>query len=376
MSAAILNLDALKHNALQSRACMDRWQVAVLPVLKGIASHPLALRELSSAGFTRFGYAEYSEAVTGHAGNDASPPSPNQSVLIQLCPLSRTREIARNFSRSFHSQPETLCALDQAVGETGLPHGVMLMLDLGERREGIPLAELPLLLEHALALPHLTVEGFAFTMGCLGQCVPDAALLRTITEIQEVFRNKGVSNTAVSVGGSIFCRWLEDFCPSPVTEVRLGANFILGMDTYHKLPLPGGSFRSDVCLLQSEILEIQSRDFSVDKTAALPEFNGYPVIPAPIAGKRQCALLDVGRIHAKLEELVCPLPGARIMNISSNYMVLDVTDCPVAPRIGQQVLFRLGYWSIARLFHSFLVPVVAVRDGSPNLAPPTCGALP
>jgi predicted amino acid racemase len=297
-------------------------------------------------------------------------------VLNQECPLSQAREVARFFSRSCHSEAETLRALNQAAGEWGLPHGVLLTLDLGEHRARIPPAELAPLLEYALSLRHLTVEGFAFSMGCQGQCIPDAGLLRTITDIREAFRAKGVANAAVSIGGSIFCRWMEEFAPESVSEIRLGANFILGVDTYRKQSLPGGPFRSDVCLLLGEILEITRRDFPPGQTTALSELDGFPVMQSSVFGKRLCALLDVGRVHAKLEELVCALPGARIANISSNSLVLDVTDCPVAPHVGQQVPFRLGYWSIARLFHSFSVPVVAVRDNSPELAFAAGGALP
>jgi predicted amino acid racemase len=353
---------------MQTRACADRWQVAVLPVLKGIASHPPALRELALAGFSRFGYAEYAEALRNEAGGGRSSPAQDSPVLIQICPLSQVREVARLFGRSFHSTPESLFAMDQAAAETGGRHSVLLMLDLGEQREGIPLPELPQFLDYARSLSRLSVDGFAFTLGCSGKCMPDAALLQTIKDIRAAFQSRALSDVAVSAGGSVFCRWLEDFGAGFVTEVRLGANFILGTDTYRKLPLPGGPFRSDVCFLQGEVLELSQRVFRKDKTGPLPELDGYPTIAAPVSGKRLCALLDIGRIHIKLEELACALPGAVIAGISSKYLELDVTDCPVLPRVGQHVLFRLGYWSIAKSFHSFLVPLVTVRDDWPELS--------
>lgn len=370
MPTAILNLDALRHNADQTLRCARRWGVDVLPVLKGIADHPDALHELSLAGFSRFGYTECMEAMRQTAG-PVGTYTRDSRTLIQICPLSQAGEVSRLFARSVHSGPESLLALSGIAGTAtsrNAPHSVLLAVDLGERREGVALADLPELLDYARSLPRLSVDGFAFTLGCSGKTFPSAKIIGKAQAVRDLFRSRGREKIVVSAGGSVFCAWLETHGPGPITEVRLGANFILGMDTYHDRPLPGGSFRSDVCLLQSEVLEVTERIFRKDPPGIPPFLDGYPVIPTRVSGKRVCALLDVGRAHLKLEGIACPLPGATISGISSNYLVLDVTDCLERPRVGQRLLFRLCYWSISKSFHSFLAPVRAVRDHWPDLA--------
>jgi predicted amino acid racemase len=141
---------------------------------------------------------------------------------------------------------------------------------------------------------------------------------------------------------------------------------MLGEDTYRKCDLPGGPYRRDVAVLAAEVLEVERRRFD-RAPPALEDTDGYPLLLPPPPGIRRCALLDVGRAHVKLEDLHCCLPGAVVIGVTSNYTVLDVTACASPPRVGDSVLFRMGYWSMLRLFRSPAVDVIAVEDASPEL---------
>ena len=210
MPTALLNLDALRHNARQSIQCAKRWKVDVLPVLKGIRSHPLALREVASEGFWRFGFMEYEEAGAAFSEAPSICPEARNRVLIQICPPSRAKEVPILFGRSFQSSPETLSVVNQAAGDAGIKHDIMIMVDMGENREGVNMNDLPQLLEFTHTLHNLTVVGFSLTLGCQGRCMPDEKLHQDLVNVQRLFYDRGIPVTGISVGGSIFCRWLEE----------------------------------------------------------------------------------------------------------------------------------------------------------------------
>lgn len=363
MPAIRLNLDALRWNARQSAACARRWGARILPVMKGVLSHPLALRELAAEGFVRYAFAEYGELFSG---GTPSVPQVENRVLMQICPLSRVGEVAAGFGRSTHSVPATLTALDGAAGALGRRHEVMLALDVGEFREGAPRESLPALLDHALSLPNLDVAGLFVTLGCMGWREPGEDFGAMLDAVLDLFRAKGIADPEVSLGGSIVCPWLDRHGPGAVTEVRLGAHFILGEDTYHRCDLPGGPFRRDVCTLSAEVLEIHPRRFAAEDKPAFADGECLPPFRLPPPGIRLCALLDIGRAHVAPEDLVgISLPGAFPIASGTGYTVLDVTDCPCPPGVGDRLFFRPGYWSILRAFHSPLVALIPVRDDHP-----------
>ncbi|MDR2113452.1 MAG: alanine racemase [Candidatus Accumulibacter sp.] len=366
MPAVLLNLDALRHNTKNTVAWAARLGVRVLPVLKGVASHPLALRVLRDEGFSRFALAETGELSAYGRTAEPTLARRQERVLMQICPVSQARWVSATFGRSFHSQLPSLRAVDRAAGELGIDHEAMLMVDVGEGREGVYLPDFPAFLEEALSLRHVRVAGVGVTLGCLGRRVPEDGFAEELESLRDLLRARGLSAPEISVGGSVFCAWLEAGRNREcVTEARLGANFILGEDTYRRADLPGGVLRRDVALLAAEVLEVEPRRYGTE-APALPDNDGYPLMPSPPPGVRRCALLDVGRMHVKLEDLACLLQGASIIGVSSNYTVLDVTDCAAAPKPGGRVFFRMGYWSMGRLFRSPAIEVLAVRDDSPE----------
>lgn len=358
MPDILLNLDALAHNAQQTLACSKQWKVDVLPVLKAIASHPAAIRELRKHGFARFGFAERTEPSLFESTQDV------ERVLIQLSPLSQASLVVAKFSRSFQSTPEALSGLDQAAAALGRTHEVLLMVDLGDGREGLRIDEVADVLDGARQLKNIRMAGFGATLACLGTRGPDEDVIRDMAWLRDLFVARGIGMPVVSAGGSIFCRWLDTNGSGPITEVRVGDPFLLGEDIYLRQKLPGGPFRQDVCMITAEVLEVRTRVINPGLRPVLHHADGQETLPArPASGRRARALLDIGRFHTEVGDLVCLLPGAEMVGLSSGYMVLDVTNCRNPIAVGQQILFHPGYWAMARAFRTQTVTIKTMRDG-------------
>lgn len=358
MPRILLNLDALAHNAEQTRALARLWNVDVLPVLKAVASHPASMEVLRGHGFTRFGFAERAEPILFDGGPDV------ERVLIQLCPLSQAGLVVERFARSFQSTPEALSSLDAAAAALGRRHEVLLMVDLGDGREGLGIDEVADVLDRARRFRSIRIAGFGATLACLGARGPDADVIRDMSRLKDLFAGKGVADPVVSAGGSIFCHWLDAHGAGPITEVRLGDPFLLGEDIYLRRELPGGPFRRDVCMITAEVLEVRTRMMSPTPRPILHHADGQesPLPSAPALGRRVRALLDIGRFHTEAGDLACILPGAEIVGLSSGYMVLDVTNCREPVDVGQEILFHPGYWAMARAFRTQSVTIAAIRD--------------
>ncbi|MDR0356578.1 MAG: alanine racemase [Deltaproteobacteria bacterium] len=376
MPVMTLNTEALAHNARKTAEYADRWGVSLLPVLKAVGSHPAALAVLREEGFARFGFAEADEPRFFGRMDGERP----ERVLIQLTPPSQAAKTAELFGRSCQTEPEVLQALDSAVKAAGLPgHEVLLMVDLGDGREGLPESEVAAVLDFAKGLTHVGVVGFGTTMCCLSDNRPPGDFSERLLALWDMFAEKGITEPTVSIGGSYFCGWLDENPVRPVTELRLGDPFILGEDIYREKALPGGPFRQDVCGLRVEVVELKTRWIADDDENGFGHASGQLVPPVRRRGLRRRALVNMGRFHVGLDSpvnlrkgnprhisLPCDLPGAEIAGLTAGYLVLDVTDCPGPVKIGQKVTFWPGYWGLSQAFRNPAVKILADEARRPS----------
>jgi predicted amino acid racemase len=345
----VVNVEALAHNAGLVGPILNKYGLAVLPVLKEVASHPAVTAEVMKFGFDRFGYAEIEEPfLFTH-----SPPAGRDGrTLIGLTPPSKAARVVEVFKRSFQTMPESLEALAGAAGGLGLEHEVILMADLGDNREGLPPEEMGQLLDLALTHSSLKTAGFGVSLACLSHKTPTDSELEKLKQLKALFRSRRVEQPAVSVGGSVFWNFLDQIPPGLVTEIRLGDPFLLGKDIYRHLPLAGGVFRTDVFVLSAEVVEVKT--VSANGTAK---------------ERRTRVLCEMGRFHtslgsnsANLDHLSCEKPGSIVVGLTAGYIVTDITDCREPVKVGEYLKFCPSYWAVAQAFRNPLVQI-EIRSG-------------
>jgi predicted amino acid racemase len=348
----MVNLEALAHNAWLVGLVLKKYGLAGLPVLKGVASHPVLTDEVMRAGFNRLGFAEIEEPFLFSPDH---PTSREGRVLIQLASPSKATRVVEVFKRSFQSMPESLEAVAGAAVGLGLEHEVIIMVDLGDNREGLPPEDVGQLLDLALGLPGLKTVGFGVSLACLGNKLPTFSDLEKIAFLTDLFRDRGVEQPVVSLGGSVFWNFLSQIPSGLATEIRLGDPFLLGRDIYRDQPLAEGSFRTDVCFFSAEVVEVKATPVNgaISPPAGCVDASG---------GRRTRALCEMGRFHtslssasANLDHLSCERPGVVVVGLTAGYVAVDVTDCPVPVRVGDCLKFHPGYWAIAQAFRNPLV---------------------
>jgi predicted amino acid racemase len=347
----VLDAGALAENARR----LKRWGadrgVGLMAVLKAVRGFGPAVETLLAEGFESFGLAGPLEDPQGLIPRRGR-------TLIQLTTPRAAPRVAAGFARSLQSSPETLKALDRAAGAAGLTHEVVLMVNLGDGREGLEPGDVAEALDLALSLKSLAVKGFGAIMTCLGDQLPGPGLFGDLGALVELAAARGLRDPVLSLGGSVMLAFVDAEGPGPITELRLGDPLLLGTDVYRWADLPSGPWRRDVCRLEAEVVEVLSR-------------------PGP-CGRATRALVDLGRFHVgtvrldgsgfnAYDGLECLLDGAVIVGATSGYLVLDVSAAPEPPAVGGTVAFRPGYWAMAQAFRS--AEVEALADRAPGGAP-------
>ncbi|HLA80155.1 MAG TPA: alanine racemase, partial [Thermoleophilia bacterium] len=137
-----------------------------------------------------------------------------------------------------------------------IPRRVMVLVETGDEREGVPVEDLPELVTAIAADPVLEFVGLSTNFACF-RGAPDG-LMESVERLAAAavqLRSAGTEVDRVSGGNSSLLRLLAQGgrIPPEVTEVRCGEALLLGVDALDHEVLPG--CHPDACVLRVEVLE-------------------------------------------------------------------------------------------------------------------------
>ena len=152
-------------------------------------------------------------------------------------------------------------ALSAAAEKAGKIHRVVLMIDLGDLREGIFFENREAVFaaaEQVEADPWLELLGAAFNLTCYGSVLPSVENLSVFLGlVREMEERIGRRLSFVSGGNSSSLPLLlSGEMPGGVTNLRLGEAVALGRETAYGQALEG-LFQDAVCL-EAELVEVQT----------------------------------------------------------------------------------------------------------------------
>jgi predicted amino acid racemase len=267
-------------------------------------------------------------------------------MLLRLPSLSEVDEVVRLTQVSLNSQVETVRCLSQAAVTQGLTHQVILMLETGDRREGV-MPERALEVARGMAgLPNIELIGLGANTTCIGGVLPTRKNTQLLVDVAEQIENDlGVHFKTISAGNSAsLALLLRDEMPSRANQLRIGGAILIGeVDSTGDWPaaLP----HQDAFTILAEVIEVETKPSVPDGNVAPNAFGDLPQWPD--LGLRRRAILALGRQDLQIESLVPERAGTQILGASSDHLVLDVTEASPAVCLGEQLAFRPLYGAVA-----------------------------
>ncbi|GGB87894.1 hypothetical protein GCM10011352_12310 [Marinobacterium zhoushanense] len=285
-----------------------------------------------------------------HGGIDAA------TMLLRLPAPSQAEAVVRLCEISLNSEYDSIHALHAAAHRLGRKHRVLLMVELGDRREGVAAQQLPQLIERIKALPMIEVAGIGTNLGCLGGIRTTPEKLTELVELARASeRQLGYPLQYVSGGNSgTLPLLLEGRLPAGINHIRVGFSMLLGRNPFTDEPLPG--LHTDVFELEAELIEVQTKSSLPDGEIVLDAFGHVPVFED--LGDQVRGILSLGRLDTDLATLKAKDSGIEIIGASSDHLVLDMTSVRGAYAVGDKVRLVPGYGALVQ---AMLSPYVTKR---------------
>ncbi len=278
------------------------------------------------------------------------PETTKQKILLRLPMLSQCEQVVRYADISFCSEPVTLAALNEAAKAQGKTHKVVLMVDMGDLREGVFFRDVEgvlALAKQAEEAEHLLFHGMAFNVTCYGSVIPTQQTLddfRAIVERVEAAIGRKLDFVSCGNSSSMYLLDKADF--KGYNNLRLGESLLLGRETAYGADLP--ELYQDVVTLEAEIVEVKEKpSYPIGKIGV--NAFGQTVEYVDI-GNRVRAIAAVGQQDIDYSGLTPLDAGVGIFGASSDHLLLDVTEHPV--KVGDVLGFRVDYSAALRAFTS------------------------
>ena len=308
-------------------------------VAKAVSAHPAVVRALASCGADMLADSRLSNLRAISALRLGLP-----LMLLRIPSPAAAAEVVRLAAYSLNSSVETMHALSKAARAIGVQHRVIVMLDLGDLREGVWPDRALDVVNQVSRLPNLEIAGLGSNLACFGGVLPDADNMQTLVDVRDACRQlTGLELNVLSGGNSVNLPLLAaGDMPSEINQLRIGETILLGCSVIDRSPWPGT--RQDAFRVVAEVIELERKPSVPIGQRGPDAFGGFTEFVE--RGIRKRAICNIGRQDVLVDGIQPEDPGIIVLGGSSDHLVLDVQDAQSELQLGSEIAFSPNYGAL------------------------------
>lgn len=269
--------------------------------------------------------------------------------LLRIAMGSEAEDVVRYSDISMQSGIETIRLLGTAAKKLDKKHKIILMIDMGDLREGVFFKNEARIFETCEAIlgeEWLELYGVGVNLTCYGGIIPDETNVGGLVKFAERIREKyGIPLPIVSGGNSSMMTMLkEKRIPKGVTQLRLGESFVLGNNTETGLPME--ELHTDCFVLEAELVEVQDKPSKPIGTSGLNAFGER--VTFEDRGPMLRGILAIGRQDVNPDGLTPLDEGVEIIGASSDHLLVNLNGKPDC-KVGDTLRFIPDYGALLKL---------------------------
>lgn len=331
-----ISLYKLKHNTKTIVDTCHEKGIDVVGVTKGVSGMPEVAKAMLDGGVIGLADARIRNV---HKLRKADITAP--IMMLRLPRISSAGAVVNLTDISINSEFNMIKSLTAESLNSGRRHGIILMIDVGDLREGVMYSRAIHWLRQILSLDGINFLGVGTNVGCYGGVIPSKKNMGMLAKIaRNISDTFDIPHCVVSVGGTNCLPLIQNGnMPKEINQIRIGEGILLGRNSSKHATLEG-TFQ-DAFQLVTEIVEIKNKPSIPLGVIGLDAFGNKPIFKN--LGVRRRALIALGKQDVRLAGLIAIDKGIKILGGSSDYIILDISDCKQDYRLGDEVRFNLLY---------------------------------
>ena len=331
-----INLEKIAHNAKKLIELYGSKGISVIGVTKVVCGDPNIAEALVKSGINILADSRIENIRRmRNAGVQA------QFLLLRTPRLSQAKAVVKYADISLNSELSVIQRLSECAIDYDTHHKIILMVELGDLREGLMPSDLDDTIKHVLALENIELIGLGTNLACFGGIKPDGEKMGYLSSIANDVEEKfGLTLEFVSGGNSANYNWfMSTKNVERINNLRLGESIYLGCETLYRKPIPG--LYTDAMTFVSEVIELKMKpsvpygDVSQDAFGNIPEFEDKGQIRRAILG---------GGLQDVLVSGLTPRLDVEIIGASSDHIIVNARNIDL--NVGNELEFDLNYGAL------------------------------
>ena len=333
-----IDLKKVLHNAKTLKQALDSKKISIIGITKVTLGNPTIAKTLVQAGINYLGDSRIGNIMRmRNAGVDAN------FMLIRNPSLSELPLVIKYADISLNSELQTIEKLSEEALQQDKNHGVILMVEMGDLREGIMPKDLENVVRNVLKLKNIELLGIGTNLKCFAGVLPNENNMNEFSEIAGKLQEKFELNFQfISGGNSANYDWIMSTNENGlINNLRIGTVMLLGVEGIKEEPIP--NFYQDTFTFVAEIVEIKKKPLYPKgkvTTNAFGEPSIFQNINKSKEGHRNHALLNAGRQDVQ-EKGLFPKDDVEILSASSDYIIVDLKENSF--KLGDELRFNVNY---------------------------------
>lgn len=348
-------VDKIRDNAKTLVGSLSKRGISVTAVTKAaLGSHTIA-SALLDAGVQALGDSRIENIESMRRAKISA-----NMTLIRSPMLSQASRVVAQADVSFNTELDVIAKLSDCAAAAHVTHGVVLMVELGDLREGIMPEDLHDVVRQTLCLPSIAFKGIGSNLACRSGVAPDAQNMAKLSTLADsIDTTFGTAMDTVSGGNSANVSWaMSGASTGRINNLRLGESILLGREPLNRQAIAG--LHTDAFTLVAEVIESKLKPTAPWGTIAQTAFG--PSVATVDRGLVAQSILAIGHQDTAPNGLQPP-QGIDIVGASSDHLIIEAG--PNGLPIGTEVRFQLNYSALIRVMMSPFVEKDMLDLGRP-----------
>ncbi len=290
-----------------------------------------------------------------------------ETIYIKPPAKRAIANVVRYADISMNTEIETIKLLSVEAVRQKIQHKIIIMIELGELREGVMGENFVAFYAEVFKLPNIKVVGIGTNLSCLYGVLPDHDKLVQLSLYKQLIEAKFNRHIEYVSGGSSVTipLLLQHVLPKGINHFRVGDSLFLGSDVYNNGTLKG--MHKDVFTLYAEIIELTEKPVVPHgEMGTNVEGENFEFDNSLIGTQSWRAILDVGLLDVESKHIFPADPAIKMVGESSDMLVIDLEENPKGYKVGDLIEFYLDYMGALRLLNSRYIDKKIIPEPTPE----------
>jgi len=276
-----------------------------------------------------------------------------ETIYIKPPAKRNIKNVVQFADISLNTEYLTIKALSkEAKGQDKL-HKIIIMIEMGDLREGVMREEFIDFYARVFDLPNIEIVGIGTNLNCLNGVLPNSDKLIQLSLYEQLIEAKFNKNIALVSGGSSVTIPLifKDLLPQGVKHFRVGETLFFGNNLYNNSKFK--NMKNKIFRLFAEIIELSEKPKVPEGERGI-NVSGHSVeVNDENYGKTSFrAILDLGLLDVEDKNIQPVDKEITFAGASSDMIVLDLGAKNKKYKVGDLIEFEVNYLGALSLLNS------------------------